>query len=266
MLWKTAVGSATLYGIRDGRSDRDPLDYLVGSTAEALSHQRRYLNADGTMPNSFSCYLFDNGTHRTIIDTGFGVHGSADADVGHMPDALTVLGVSAADVDHVVFTHLHPDHILGSLDMKKEPLFANAAHRTVRREIEYWRAGTDERSLGIAAIANVLDDAGMLTAVEDPGQIIPGVTTHPAYGHTPGHTSVRVWSGDQSVFIAGDITFSPIQVDHTDWSFPKDVDPVEATATRERFFSERMTDGVVFAAGHYDAPGLGRLVVTSDGR
>ena len=68
------------------------------------------------------------------------------------------------------------------------------------------------------------------------------------------------------VFIAGDITFSPIQVDHTDWGFPKDVDPMEATATRERFFSERMTDGVVFAASHYDAPGLGRLVVTSGGR
>ena len=266
MLWRTGVGTATLHGIQDGRTDRDPLAYLIGSTPETLAPFAGLLNADGTMPNSFSCYLFDTGSSLVMVDTGFGLNVPAGRGGGNMPLALDALGVSPQEVDHVVFTHLHPDHILGSLDTAGTPLFENAVHWTLRREIDHWRAGTDERATGIARVANALDDAGVLNATEDPGQVVPGVTTVAAYGHSPGHTTVRVSSGDESVLIVGDATFTPIQLDQPDWNVPFDGDKDQAARTRAELYDSLAASGEPFAAGHYDWPGFGRIAVTPDGR
>jgi len=266
MIWKIKIGTATLYGIRDGGSDRDPIEYLIGSTPEALADYRRYLNDDGTMHNSFSCYLFDTGSTMIMVDTGFGFNAPQGADAGDMPAGLAALGVSPAAIDHVVFTHLHPDHILGSLDSEGAPLFVNATHWTLNREVDFWRAGTDERARGIARVADTLDSAGVLNTVAEPGPVVRGVSTVAKYGHTPGHTAVRVSSGDDAVVIAGDVTFSQIQIDHTDWSFPFDVDKPAAALTRAAFFDSLADSGTPFVAGHYEHPGYGRIVVTSGGR
>jgi glyoxylase-like metal-dependent hydrolase (beta-lactamase superfamily II) len=264
MIWKIDLGSAVLYGICDGRSNRDPLEYLIGSTAEELAEYPQFLNADGTMPNSFSCFLFDTGSSRIMVDTAFGYNGPAGT--GDMPVALDTLGVSPADIDHVVFTHMHPDHILGSLDAERAPLFTNATHWTLQREVEHWRRGTDDRSRSIAAVADALDGAGLLNPVEEPGDLLPGVTTIPTYGHSPGHTSVRLSSGDDSLIITGDVTFSPMHIDHPEWNFVFDVDKPLAARTRAEFFDMLAETASPYVAGHYAQPGYGRVVVTAGGR
>lgn len=264
MTWRIDIGSAVLYGICDARSTRDPLEFLIGSTPDELARYPRFLNADGTMQNSFSCYLFDTGQMRVMVDTGFGYN--APDGVGDMPDALRRLGVSPGDIDHVVFTHLHPDHILGSLDPDGAPLFGDAAHWTLRREVEHWRGGSDDRSRHISGVADVWDGAGLLNAVEDPGEVVPGVTTFATFGHSPGHTSVRLSSGDDEIVITGDVTTSPAQVDHPEWAFPFDGDKPQAVRTRAEFFDMVAESGVPFAAGHYPQPGYGRVVVTAEGR
>ena len=259
------LGSAVLYRIEDGHSRRDPLKFLIGSTPETLAASAGNLHDDGTMANCYSCYLFDNGTHRIMIDSGFGANAPADQDAGHMPDLLETLGYAPTDIDHVVFTHLHPDHILGSLTSDRDPFFANATHWTVQREVAHWRGGTDDRSRMIAGITEDLDSAGVLNAVEQPGAVVPGVVTEATYGHSPGHVCVRVSSGDDTIVISGDVTFSPMQLKHPDWSFPMDVDPDAAVETRIQFFKDRAADGFPFAAGHYGSPGLGRVVPMPDG-
>ncbi|MDH3499873.1 MAG: MBL fold metallo-hydrolase [Acidimicrobiia bacterium] len=266
MTWKIEIGTSVLYGIQDGRSTRDPHAALIGSTPEAWHGYEHFLNEDGTLPNSFSCYLFDTGADLVMIDSGFGMNAPDGTDAGNMPAALAALDISPADVDHVVFTHLHPDHILGSLNQDQAPLFANAAHWTLAREVEHWRAQTDERSQGIVRVASTLHGAGVLQAVDEPGPVTSGVTTVATYGHTPGHTAVRVSSGDDAVLLAGDVTFSPIQIHYTDWAFPLDVDKEAASVTRAAFFDELAESGVPFVAGHYDQPGYGRVLVTSEGR
>ena len=266
MVWKVEVGSSVLYGIRDGGSKRNPHESLIGSTPEAWAGYDHFLDEEGRLPNSFSCYLFDTGADLVMIDTGFGFNAPDEMDAGAMPAALEAIGVTSGDIDHVVFTHLHPDHILGSLRGDQTPFFANAAHWTLARERDHWRREDDDRARGIARVADILDEAGVLNAVDEPGLVVPGVTTVPAYGHTPGHTAVRVSSGDATVVIAGDATFSPIQIRHTDWAFPLDVDKAAAAATRADFFDDLAASGIPFAAGHYDQPGYGRVVVTSVGR
>lgn len=265
-IWRTEVGTSALYGIRDGLVIRDPGEYLIGSTPEALVGYEQFFTPEKQMCNSFSCYLFDTGSELVMIDTGFGANAFPGMDAGDMPSALEALGVSPESIDHVVFTHLHPDHILGSLDAAQQPFFPNATHWTVAREVAHWRSQTDDRSVGITRVANVLDDAGMLRAVEEPGEVINGVTQVPTYGHSPGHTAVRVSSGDASIIIAGDVTFSPVQIDYTDWAFPLDVDAQAAAETRAAFFDELAASGTPFVAGHYEHPGLGRVVESESGR
>lgn len=266
MLWRISLGDGTLYVIRDGGSLRDPLEYMIGSTDEAWSRHQEHLTDDGLMDNAFTCYLFDNGTDLVMVDTGFGANAPDGLDAGHMPAALERLGVAPTDIDHVVFTHLHPDHILGSLTADGQPWFENAVHWTVQREVDFWRAGTDERSQGIADVADALDAAGVLRVAGQPGAIAPGVDTFGTFGHTPGHVVVRVESRDEAVVITGDLTFSPAQVEHPDWAFPLDVDRYEAAASRAAFFDELAVSGTRYAAGHYAQPALGKVIVTSDGR
>ena len=123
MVWKIELGTAVLYGIRDGGVQRDPHEHLIGSTPEAWEGYEHFLDDDGFMYNSFSCYLYDTGSARVMIDTGFGFNAREGMDAGHMPEGLAAIGVDPTDIDHVVFTHLHPDHILGSLDANWTPYF-----------------------------------------------------------------------------------------------------------------------------------------------
>ena len=265
-VWRIEVGGSTLYGIRDGSTLRDPHEYLIGSTPEAWVGYEHYLTADKQMCNSFSCYLFDTGSELVMIDTGFGFNVPEGMDAGDMPSALEALGVSPGTIDHVVFTHLHPDHILGSLDDQQAPFFPNATHWTLTREVEHWRSQSDERSIGIARVANTLDGAGVLHITDEPGVVVPGVTQMATYGHSPGHTAIRLASRDSEVVIAGDVTFSPVQIEYTDWAFPLDVDADQAADTRAEFFDQLAATGTPFVAGHYDQPGYGRVVVTAAGR
>lgn len=266
MIWTYELGAIRVHGIRDGGSTRDPLKYLVGSTAEALAPYADHFAPDGSMPNSFSCYLVEVGEERVMIDTGFGASAPDDMDVGHMPLALERLGVSPSDVAHVVFTHLHPDHILGSVRPDDSLFFDAARHWTVRREVDHWRRGTDERSKGITSIVDVIDGAGLLAPVDHPGTVIAGVEMVPTYGHTPGHVAIRIGNGSEVLVIAGDVTHSPVQIWHPEWGFPFDDDPEAAAATRRRFFDELAASGDQFVAGHYGQPGVGRIVDTADGR
>jgi glyoxylase-like metal-dependent hydrolase (beta-lactamase superfamily II) len=265
MVWKIEIGSSVLYGIPDGHSQRDPHEWLIGSTPEAWVGYEHFLDDDGMLANTFSCYLLDTGTEKVMIDTAFG-HNAHDDDSGFMPAALEFLGVSPSEIDHVVFTHLHPDHISGSLTVEQTPFFPNAVHWTIEREYAHWQAGEDDRSRRIAAMSNALKDAGVLNITAEPSQVISGVTRFPTYGHTPGHVAVRVSSGADEVVIAGDITFSPIQIEYTDWAFPFDVDKPLASEARAAFFDLMAESGTPYIAGHYADPGYGRVVVTADGR
>lgn len=264
MTWKVNVGSMELYGIPDGQRLRDPAQFLLGSAPSDWEGFEHFLTPDGLMVTSYSCFLVDTGTTLVLIDTGFGPHGPDD-EVGHMPGELKRLGISPDDISHVVFTHLHPDHILGALDASDSPFFGNATHWTVQRERDFWLAGEDERSQLIQRFVSVMEAGDLLQANEQPGGIVDGIEQVATFGHTPGHTSIRVASGTDSIVITGDLTWNPMHILRSDWTFPADVDPNAAVDTRRRFFADMAASGTPFAAGHHDQPGLARLTVGDDG-
>ncbi len=218
------------------------------------------------MVNSFSCYLFATGSNLIVIDTGFGVHAPDGMNAGHMPEELAALGISAADVSHVVFTHMHPDHILGSIDADDSPFFANATHWTLAREVDHWGITSDQRAPAAQRVIGALEGAGVLNATEEPTSVVPGVDRFATFGHSPGHTSIRLSSGDDELVIAGDLMWTPAQIDSPEWTSPFDGDSEEAVQTRTRFIDDMAGSGTPFLTGHFDQPGYGRLVATAGGR
>lgn len=266
MTWKIELGSSVLYGILDGSASRDPNEFFVSSTPSDWDRYKDLLDADGNMVNSFSCYLFETGSKLVIIDTGFGVHAPEGMNAGHMPAELTALGISPSDISDVVFTHMHPDHILGSINADDTPFFANAAHWTLAREVAHWRTTDDPRSSAGMRVINALGSANVLNATEEPTSVMPGLDRFPTYGHSPGHTSIRLSSGNEELVIAGDLMWTPAQITNPEWTSPFDGDGEEAAVTRARFIDEMAESGSPFLTGHFDQPGHGRIIVTTDGR
>lgn len=265
MLWKTGVGSMTVYAIEDGWTVRDPHEWFIGSTPAAWVGHEQHLTSDGLLPVSFGCFLVDTGTRLVMIDTGFGVHAPdmAVGEAGRMPAGLVALGVAPSDVTDVVHTHLHPDHILGDLDADRAPFFPNATVWTHTAELAYWRSGDDPRSQIVMSVVGPLDAAGVV-ATSAGGVVLPGISMVETFGHTPGHTSILLSSGDEAVMIAGDICHSPMQVIHTDWNIGPDVDKEAAAVTRQRFFADLAESGTPVAGGHLYRPGFGRIVSRND--
>jgi len=262
MLWKTRVGSATLYAIEDGWATRDPHEMFIGSSPEAWEGHTQHLNDDGTLPVSYGCFLWDDGTRLVMIDAGFG-HNAPEmpgGEAGHMPDGLSQIGVAPSEISDVVHTHLHPDHILGDLDRDQSPFFPNAPVHTLAREEAYWRSGADERAGIVMSVVEPLETAGLLHVVDRAGAVLPGIRMVETFGHTPGHTSILISSDDQAVMIAGDVSHSPIQTVHPEWSIGHDTEKDLAAVTRARFFVELAESGTPMAAGHYYRPGFGRIV------
>lgn len=266
MLWKTNVGSTVLYAIEDGWAVRDPHEWFIGSTPEAWVGHEEYLTDDGGLPVSYGCFLIDDGSRLVMVDTGFGLNAPdmPGGAAGHMPAGLAALGLTPADVTHVVHTHLHPDHILGDLDLERAPFFPNAPVVTHTDEAAYWRSGQDERGPLVKGVIDDLDQAGNLQIVASAGEVLPGISMVETFGHTPGHTSILVSSGDEAVMIAGDVCHSPMQSIHTEWNVGPDTDKPAAAATRRRFFEDLAASGTPMAAGHFYRPGFGRIAARQD--
>ena len=164
-------------------------------------------------------------------------------------------GFPREKVDLVVCTHLHIDHV-GWNTMKVDgewvPTFPNARYVMVRSEFEYWR-DEGEANWGDVfgdSVAPVFE-AGLVDLVDCDHQINPELQFFPTPGHTPGHCSIAVSSGNEEGVIAGDVMHHPSQCTHPEWCSIADIDRDVAIATR-RSFCERFSDtGITIVGAHW---------------
>jgi len=209
-----------------------------------------FLDADGLMHVNFGGFLVRTPQHVVVVDTGFGS--------GTFRERLRV---APEDVDHVVFTHLHWDHVGWSTD-GTTPLFTRAEHHCHAIDWDYW-CGPDP----VAETAPGREDFGAIPAPErlaplaqsihrhagERTEIVPGVTLRLAPGHTPGHCIVEL---DGAVILA-DAGPNPAQLLSDGWTSMTDEDPELARATRARLADELRDSGTLIAMTHH--PHMGRL-------
>jgi glyoxylase-like metal-dependent hydrolase (beta-lactamase superfamily II) len=210
-----------------------------------------------------NAYLVDTPDRRILVDAG-GV-AAAFPGLGRLPATLRAAGVAPESVDAIVMTHLHIDHVGGLFGPDGAAAFPKAELVLAEAEHGFWtdpgllsRATPDFRPLVEAAQGALALYAGRTTPLSGEREVAPGLTLTPAYGHTPGHSAVRLESGGAALLIWGDIVHAPaMQFARPDWTIAFDVDPDAAVRTRARLLDAAATDRLAVAGMHLPFPGRG---------
>jgi glyoxylase-like metal-dependent hydrolase (beta-lactamase superfamily II) len=218
------------------------------------------------------CFLVLADDHTMVVDTGVGPASSPTqswwgGDPGRLLDELATADTGPDEVDTVVITHLHDDHIGGLLRDGGEPTFPNAEHLVQRPDWEWLvrlAKDDDEQHEIHERLTAPLAGDGLVRLLDGDHEIVPGVVARHAPGHTPGHQVVDIDVIEGRMTISGDTFNHPAQVTHPDWPSSTDDDPQLAVATRERFIEEALADRRLVAPTHMGQP-VGRIVAQHDG-
>ena len=220
--------------------------------------------------SSYTCLLIRTGEHLALVDTGAGSLGPT---TGQLPLTLAQLGIGPSDIDLVVITHAHPDHLGGNTDAQGELRFPTAQWVMSEREWQFWTGGEAERELpehgrdvllGFALRnLSVIKDRVRLVSGDE--EILPGIRVVPAPGHTPGHVAVIVQSKGQSLYGLSDVVLHPAHMREPQWVAVVDMLPTQTVATRRSLLGAAAAEEALVMAFHFPFPGLGRVLPKADG-
>jgi len=213
-----------------------------------------FTDADGLMAVNFGGYLIRTADHVVVVDTGIGGDAIPELPIGSFPERLRKAGVAPEDVDTVIFTHLHFDHVGWSA------LFSNAQYHVHSIDWTYWvtdatpETGPGREDFGaIPAPERLAPLADRVTQHDgERTEIVPRVTLRLAPGHSPGHCIVEV--GDDVVLLA-DAAHNPAQLLSDDYRSATDVDAELAAQTRAALADELAGSGKLIAMTHHPRPG-----------
>jgi glyoxylase-like metal-dependent hydrolase (beta-lactamase superfamily II) len=251
-----------------------PLNGLLTDVpAEAVARhgwlQPDFLDADGLARLSIHGLVIDTGQRRILVDTCVGnlreglVFPPAEST---FIESLAAAGYAIGDIDTVVCTHLHFDHVGWNtrlVDGKWVVTFTNARYLIGRVEWEHWSV-TDGDYSNVGDTVRPVVESGAADLVEVDHQICPQVRLVPTPGHTPGHVSVVIESGGQRAVITGDMAHHPIQFAEPEIAAPADTDSPMAAKTRRMFLTEREQDSALVIGTHFGGPTAGRIVADGD--
>jgi glyoxylase-like metal-dependent hydrolase (beta-lactamase superfamily II) len=256
------VGGVEVVALTDVEGTFFRLDQIFPSIPDEqwLPYRVRYSWAFGenlTLRARVGAYLVRTPDEVVLVDTGVGpvAFGMRGRLIGELEGA----GVLPEDVDTVLLTQLHGDHLGWAISGQGEPTFENAKYLV---QAEEWEAFEPHVGRFLAP----LEKAGALEFLYGEEFFGSELTAIPTPGHSPGHQSLLVDSGGEQAIVAGDVIVHPAQVSEPIWNIVFDVDKEAAAYTREMFLEWIEADGITVAAGHVPGSGFGRVGRGDDGR
>ena len=250
----------------------DPTGTFIGATKEEIA---KLLTDNFMSPTNIvleqNSPVVNTGTHLVLFDTGMGTQKMFGPTTGRLIQSLREAGIQPAQIDAVVISHAHIDHIGGMVDAANRRLFPNAKVYMSEADFNFW---TDEKKLADAASKdfvaharkNLLPYRDRITFVKDKEEFLPGITALAAPGHTVGHMVFMLSSDGKSACFTGDLTHHQILLlERPRFEFKYDTDPKQSVQSRVRILDMLAKDRIPMLAYHYPWPGYGYIAKQGDG-
>ncbi len=258
--YRLQLGDFEITALSDGSIDL-PVDKLLHQPAAKTIQTLRNVYLGVPLETSVNAFLVNTGSKVVLVDTG--TAGLFGPTAGRVLANLKAAGYAPEQVDEIVITHMHGDHIGGA----SSTAFPNATLRIDKRDSDFWLApeqvAKGDGAKAIAALVKGFADTNRFKPFDgskDGVEIVPGVKAFPAYGHTPGHSNYVAESKGQKMMFWGDLMHvAAVQFPEPAVTIQFDSDAKAAAPEREKAYAAAAKDGYYVAVAHVSFPGIGRL-------
>lgn len=271
---RAKVGSAEVIALNDGIARRPLGEEFVRNAPLA---EVRALLASQNLPTDyidipFNAFLVINGGRKILMDTGFADNGGPTT--GRLLASLAAAGHKPEDIDTVLITHYHGDHINGLRRKDGSLVYPNAKVLVPEPEHAFWmddaqmNARPENQRGGFMGARRVFAQmpADKLVRFAPGSEVAPGIKSVAAFGHTPGHTLFELSSGGQSFVYVGDLTNVPaLFARNPDWAVQFDMDAEKARQVRREVFQRIVASNALVGGFHFPFPAFGRMKSAGSG-
>jgi glyoxylase-like metal-dependent hydrolase (beta-lactamase superfamily II) len=283
MSLKFTAGDLTIHRIIEQETTfLAALEMLPTLTPEVLAENRGWMQAAGAIDASdvlvlcFQSYVVKTPHHTILIDSCIG----NDKPRPNRPKwnmktddtyarALAAAGISVADIDYVMCTHLHVDHVGWNTRLENGrwvPTFPKARYVFAQTEFDYWTDMHAKTPIPVIADSVLpIVEAKRHEVVGDEHAIGDHVRIQPTPGHTPGHSAFRLGRAKDDAVFSGDLMHSPIQTLFPEMSVKFDVDQAAAAKTRRSFLERYCDTDTLCCTAHFPSPSVGKIRRWGDG-
>jgi glyoxylase-like metal-dependent hydrolase (beta-lactamase superfamily II) len=255
-----------------------PAESFVGPGADRIN---TLLTSEFLDPNAATLeqniLVVNTGRQLLLFDTGMGESMGADSKMfgpttGRLLANLRAAGIEPAQIDMVVATHAHCDHVWGLVDASGQRVFPNAQVAINEADVKFWTDDANKRGpafMGVfieGAKKNLNAYRDRLVMVRDGQEVVPGVVALFTPGHTVGHTCYAITSGNRTMVNTGDLAHHQVLLLRSPlMEFSYDTDPKQSAQTRARMLDRLATDRHAVLSYHFPWPGLGHVRKEGDG-
>lgn len=265
--YRMFLGNFEITALYDGAIDLDT-KLLKNSNEKEIRHLLARMFVKGpAVQTAVNAYLINTGSKLVLVDAGaaqlFG------PGLGNIASNLKAAGYSPEQVDTVLLTHLHGDHVNGLIDAEGKAVFANAEIWSAQADNDFWLSEeiAAKAPKDFQAFFKMARDAaapyrasGKWKVFFAGQQIVPGISSQAAYGHTPGHSAYLIADGKDKLLIWGDIVHNhAVQFARPHVAIEFDNDSKAAVATRKRIFAQAAKEKLLVGGMHLPFPGIGHV-------
>jgi glyoxylase-like metal-dependent hydrolase (beta-lactamase superfamily II) len=266
------LGGAEVTVVSDGPLPLgDPSGTFIGVPKEEVKKMLsdNFLSPDNVVLEQNSP-IVNMGDKLVLFDTGMGTSKAFGPTTGRQQKSMAEAGIKPEDIDAVVLSHAHIDHIGGIVGTDDKPLFPNAQFYIAQSDFDFW---TDEGKMGsplkdfvVHARKNLLPVRDRLVFFKDGQEFLPGIQAMAAPGHTVGHHMFMVTSDGKSFAFLGDLTHHQILLlEKPLMEFSYDTDPKQAAQSRVKMLTMLAANKIAVMSYHFPWPGYGHVVKNGDG-
>ena len=255
---KTVIGNVQIVSVIDMvPPPRDPTSFIPSVSRQSWVPYEDEMLENGLLQLYYGCFYVRSEGKTILIDTGMGPgpHPHLANRKGNLLEELSHTGLKPEDVDVVLHTHLHPDHVGWNVNYsgsKLVPYFPNARYLAPKLDWDHFlQPNILTNSPHITENVVPLHDLGIIDFIDGEYQVTGEIKTFNTPGHTPGHQIALITSQGEKAAIIGDLIHNPVQIYEPDWCAGVDTDKNASRQSRKDFLERAENENMTVAAGHF---------------